>query len=123
MKIRTAAVAALTALAMVGGAAPTAIAMVAAPTPATAPAVPNLFDLLFNDPATPACEWEDGSEMLEAALAEDPELNRVTSRACKWDAGDRGNGIGDSFVVLLTQVNKYGGAELLYIYADGHLER
>lgn len=79
-----------------------------------------LYDAMMADPTIPACEYEDGSEMLDAAATADPDLDVVEQQACKWDAGDSGNGVGSSFVVILTPLAD-GGAELVYVYADGSI--
>lgn len=76
------------------------------PTPApVATSTPApLFASIFSDPNTPACEYEDGSEL-------------TAGQVCRWDAGDAGNGYGSSFVVLMT-----GDGSPVYVYADGHAE-
>lgn len=61
-----------------------------------------IFTLLFA--GAPACEYEDASELKPAA-------------ACKWDAGEAGNGIGSSFVALRGTTG-----ETVFIYADGSIE-
>lgn len=80
-------------------------------TPTGSPAE-SLYRSIFDNPATPDCQEEDGSELAHAA---------DVGRTCRWDAGSAGNGVGDSFVVLVTPVAD-GGVQLLYLYADGHFE-
>lgn len=71
----------------------------------------RLYGEIANDPNTPACEVEDGSDLLEGSGA-----------ACRWDADDAGNGVGDSFVVIAVPDQVNGGRGLIYVYADGHME-
>jgi len=83
---------------------------------------PNLFGSIFNDPSTTPCVYEDGSELLDEANADDPKLKTITPRACKWDAGSVGNRRGQSFVVLAVPDPRGPGVRLLYLYDDNHYE-
>ena len=83
-------------------------------TAASAPINPRvaLYESIANDPTTPDCAWEDGSELLDS-----------TEDSCRWDAGTAGNGIGESFVVLaVTDELEPTGRGLIYIYSDGRIE-
>lgn len=61
-----------------------------------------LFTIAFN--AAPDCGYEDGSDMPRASV-------------CKWDAGDRGNGEGESFVAVRSTNDT-----MLYFYEDLSVE-
>lgn len=65
-----------------------------------------LFATTFTNPATPHCIYEDASELTKVG------------QTCKWDASEDGiNGVGDSYVVILSESGK------LFVYADGTVER
>jgi hypothetical protein len=92
-----------------------------APSPTLTTPAQVMFHSIFTDASVPPCVYEDGSEMLDMALADDPNLVDITTRYCKWDAGDRGNGYGDSFIVIAAPVAG-GGVQLFYVYESGLIE-
>lgn len=59
--------------------------------------------LAIVSPSVPDCVYEDGSEMLD-----------TDQTVCVWDASERVNGLGDSFVVFKSEFDT-----LIYVYADG----
>ena len=62
------------------------------------------FEAIFDNPRTPHCEYEDGSELRRGG-------------SCKWDAGEDGtNETGVSFVVAR------GASTARFIYRDGAVE-
>ena len=70
-----------------------------------------LFRSIYDDPRTPGCDVEDGSD-----------LSRV-GQVCRWDASEDGNGVGESFVVLAIRDGlSPSDVGLLYLYADGRFE-